>query len=389
MRYSSSLAWAKQNLVKKAAFAFNANIDAIRGIEGKEIEALVLPRELKGLPETMRTGSGREVLVSSRTLNFLNEVLGRDYTRIGGQVGNVANAAAALGVDSYAHVTSKTREQCELLNPRVKIALGNRFVCASSIKDKGIASVHFVLEFEGGDKIYGKNIPASNRFIASYDPINFRMKIDPAFKRNILPKLKQIDRIILAGFHLLTHGNVRRKVREISALLRKWKKINKNLEIHLEMGEFQKRDALKLVLSDILPLCDSLGINETEVNQTAGLLKMKKEVLPVCRALLKRVPTVVFHRREYAFALSKKHGKEQLEHALRFGSILAAYKAKYGKWGKFEELERYLKRAKIQKVKRSIPKNIAFVPSLLVTHPKETVGLGDSFTVGYFLTRKK
>lgn len=198
---SAAVLAASKNLPRRAAFAYNTNVDAVIFVNARDIPA-GLPSELGSLPECMARGTEKEVYVRRSTLGFLmRHFQGKFKFRIGGQAGNMALSAARLGVVSLVHSASRAREQLALLNePNVFVAdnLGG-FVKPTKTRHGGHPSVHVVLEFRG------------NRFIATFDPLNSEMKTDRDFERAMKKAVPKTDKAIISGFHLLSRGDIRKK----------------------------------------------------------------------------------------------------------------------------------------------------------------------------------
>ncbi len=386
--YKQCIEYAKTHIAKSVALGFNTCVDAIRHIRYDEIKDLKMPEELSGLVECMRNGVQREVSISKDTLGFLVDKIGYESFRIGGQVGNMTNVAAKLGVRVFPHVARKCRKQMELFERGdILIADKNGFRKPGYFLNDCTPSVHFVLEFEKGDIVNKIEIPCSNRFIASHDPQNFRLEIDEDFRKNIRDVIRDIDVAVVSGFQLLEEGYAHR-IREVKEDIYQWKKINPNLKVHTEMADFQSRKVIEEVIKHILPAVDSIGFNEIELGQMTGGLGEKDALAEVSR----KVKRVVYHNEEFSMMISDED-REHMSHTLRFASIVAAYKATHGTPPSFDDLDMFVpkepSRAGIEKVEEfeqcDFGKNSVSVPSFLIEKPESAVGLGDCFTAAHVL----
>lgn len=375
---------ASKNLPKRAAFAYNTNVDAVGFVDSLDIPS-VLPAELGCLPECMGRGTEKEVYVGRSALDFLMKRLGKKFElRIGGQAGNMALCAARLGVVSLVHSASAAREQMMLLNrPNVLVAGKGGFVKPAKIRPNGgHPSVHVVLEFPG------------NRFIATFDPLNSEMRISRDFEREMKPAILKTDKAIISGFHLLSKGNIRKKISGIARSLEEWKRLNPRLMLHLEFADFFRMDVLELVIGKILPICDSIGMNEFEIEQLRGVLGLGrcKNAVQLAVRMLSAAGTldsIALHTPEFAFAASRSVGEEELKDSLTFGGSAASFMARRGRPPSLPELKKFSAALRYGKSTVKIPEcefNAALVPSFFVEKPKHTIGLGDCFTAGYFLT---
>ena len=385
---------ASGNLPARAVFAFNTNIDAVARIIGKQIAGVRLPRKLRALLQCMLDGSQREVAIGLDELVFLLRNFKPFDFRAGGQAGNMARAAARLGVSSLLHSASKAAQQMALLNERdILIATRTGFSNPMRAVSKDIPLVHVVLEFEKGDGLRNKKIPRSNRFIASFDPYNADMLIDENFKKNMQKEIARIDKAFVSGFHLLACDDFENKINDVCEMARAWKKTNKNLQIHSELGDFQKKGVARAFVEKFLPLCDCIGMDEREFGQVCGALGIRQRnpeqaVLAILQKT--KIKTVVLHAPEFAFAASKKYRAGELSDSLIFASALAALKAKTGKMPDLQDITSFAASWKKMKIKELTSKtaSCARVPSFFIKNPKSTVALGDCFAAGFFLTLK-
>ncbi|MEM4389551.1 MAG: ADP-dependent glucokinase/phosphofructokinase [Candidatus Micrarchaeia archaeon] len=379
----------KLALPSRAAFAFNTNIDAIIHVRGSDVSNL--PPALSPLIDSMLQGRAREVVIDRTTTDFILRNFVIAEKRVGGQAGNMAQAAAHLGVKCFLHANTKSTELARLLHKNVLLATSEGFVPSRSFFREAEARTHFVFEFSEGDTVFGKKIPRSNRFIATFDPENSEMRLDGEFERALERELPRIGKIALGGFHLLSPACAHR-VATLSGLIRKWRSLNPELELHLELGSFQSEGILRQALKAIAPLCTSLGLNELELESARRALAFPEEGVAALPRLLGLCPTVILHTAEFHLALSRRVPEDSLKRALRFASRLAAYRAQKGTFPSLPELRRFRPpRAKLPKeiaAKVSSLKgdfSLVLLPAPRIRHIRSTVGLGDAFSAGFFL----
>jgi ADP-dependent phosphofructokinase/glucokinase len=388
MYYREGIEHARRNLPASVLLGFNTNVDAVKHLKGAELEGLELPETIADLPDHMATGTQKEVAVGEEVLDFLINNFGVDEYRIGGQVGNMARDAARLGVISFAHVAKKCRQQMQLLDQAgIRIAGPGGFVSPGEITEECTPAVHYVMEFKRGDTIGGKEIPASNRYIASYDPENSRMELDPLFLEYMDQEIGGIKKGVVSGFHLLEEGYSHR-VEDIGAIIEGWKEKNPDLFLHLEMAEFQSRKILEKVQKHILPKVDSVGANEIELAMMTGIEDRDEALAEVA----KEVFYVLYHSSAYSACIADAP-KEDMQGVLQFAALTGAYKAAHGRGPTMEELEAYRPERPSRKgmeAKKELEavdfgKDVVVVPSLVVQHPRSLVGVGDCFTVSFVL----
>ena len=370
---------ARKKIEKKAFFAYGANLDSV--IPLNLIQARLVSPYLPGLLESMKKGEGREIRVSKAAFRKTIELLPCGSKRVGGQAGNMALDAARLGVLSYMHTPSRSGELLSLFRSnRVLVAGENGFVPAKEASDNSKPPVHLILEFKKG-----LETPSSNRFIASCENLNPSLCIDPLFSRNIAREIPEISRGFVAGFHLLGPKVFEERKRVVVKQLLGWKMQNPDLKIHLEWGSFISGETERLAEKHILPLVDCVGFNEDEIPST-GIGTIEK--------FLDKTKTVVLHTRDYSLAFSKEFEAKSLSCSLAFASCVAGFKASRGRAPTLAELKKTgFKPKKISPPKfderKLLGKGIsfAFSPSVEIT-PKFTVGLGDCFSMAFFLTLK-
>ncbi len=290
----------KMSNVNGLISAFNANIDAVIKVSGKDIEKLIVDFNLdqsqllaegektinsqedvlRGLINCFTNGIAEEWLIVNEDIFYwLQNNLGYDNLQMGGQGGIVANVMAVCGVNNvFVHCASLAEEQASLfldLPNLVSVDENGTVTKASNIKrSNDIPLIHWIIEFDKGDTISidGKKFtcPKSNRFIATYDPLNFKLHIDEEFANCLSDESINYDYIILSGYQMLqqelsdkTLGTDR--IEASKKILEKWVNSNKNHVLHLEMASTQDIVIRKSLLDNLATEVDSLGFNEREL----------------------------------------------------------------------------------------------------------------------------
>lgn len=290
--------------VGRVVTAFNTNIDAVRKVSGAELAALVAetglssaaisvdgPRVIRGPGDLVRGlvrcfsgGIAEEWLIEDPdAFAWARQRLGHDRVQMGGQAGIVANALAVCGVgDVLVHCASLPADQARLFVDRENLRStdgAGRLARARDIDRDDPPMIHWILEFDGGDTapLAGGPVrcPKSNRFIATYDPMNLRLRIDPGFAAAAagLP----CDLVVLSGFHLLsetlpdgTPGSARIDASE--RVVSSWRGAGHGCRVHLEIASTQDRAIRRSVLDGIARRVDSIGLNEREAIDLVELL---------------------------------------------------------------------------------------------------------------------
>jgi ADP-dependent phosphofructokinase/glucokinase len=399
----------------KIICAYPINLDAIHDVEGKEIEVLsegAKPGLREKIASTedlisvllycMQEGCGAELLVEGEELarDILNSFCWR--YRLGGNAGIMANVLAKLGAHPVLNAPALSKRMAEMLHPGVGVPVsGSLMDPLSAAGDSEM--IHFVFQFIEGEEIttpLGKIVAQrDNRLIATFDPFNSRLQTNPDFDSYCQKEINDFDGALVSGFHLVPLSHYKEifdlKIEQIKS----WKEANPAIYIHAEMGSFQRPEIMKYLMKR-LPV-DSFGLNEDElaraVDIESGWRGMLDGVLQLKGSL--GFPRVSVHARDFILSAAKPMISDESEMmALRRGADAAAAMASTGDiFGAIpEEINPSGLKAKEDfcaigadpmgrgAIMHSGDSTICFVPSLLVRHPKFTVGLGDTATAAIF-----
>ncbi len=280
--------------------AFNANIDAVIKVSGSMIESLIAEHNLsvdailspgerkiessedaiRGLVHCFSGGIAEEWLIRDRLVfEWLHTHVGYDKLQMGGQGGIVANVMAVCGVQSvYVHCAAIPKEQAglflDLENLKTTDHEGHLGKAHTTHREDDIPLIHWIIEFDKGDQIRLADqvikCPKSNRFIATYDPLNFRLAIDPYFAHEMAKPEVKLDYVVLSGFQMLQETladgetgaeRIDRAIRVIN----RWKECHPDAILHLEMASTQDQAMRKYLLDTLAQKVDSLGFNEREL----------------------------------------------------------------------------------------------------------------------------
>lgn len=436
---------AKVKDVKTAATAFNTNIDAVLKISGRKIEALIEKTglnlaDLENNRET-KLNSGADVVrgifkcfcrgiaeewitEDKKVYDWMSENIGYDRLQMGGQGGIVANVLAVAGVQKvYAHTNSLPKLQAEQflqLENLLSFDEQGKAVPAYKIDRKtDIPLIHWIIEFDKGDSLTvgGKTFtcPKSNRFIATYDPLNLHLVMDKNFVS--FAGKEKLDYMVLSGFHALTERNNGVSLsKEALPIIKAWKE-NGTL-VHLEIASTQDIAVRRSIIKNIAPIVDSIGINEREAIDILEVIdeqklaeECEKDTHSVClfKALLKikqalKAPRVQLHLFGLYLTIQDKGFVISPEANLRgmmTAATVAAGKAGTGSvneaknllWAQgrevsdtglkeLEELAAYIGDEKLTKTGISCYDgyDIIAVPTILIEKPVTLVGMGDTIS---------
>jgi ADP-dependent phosphofructokinase/glucokinase len=290
----------KMTEVKGLISAFNANIDAVIKISGKQIEQIIKKHSLnrdrlliesdksintnedavRGLIHCFKNGIAEEWLIESKKVfNWLNKNIGYDKMQMGGQGGIVANVMAVCGVDPvYVHTASSPKEQSKLFLdlPNLKnVDENGKIRKAHDIsRNNDIPLIHWIIEFDKGDTININNktinCPKANRFIATYDPLNFKLHIDEAFNEKMSGVSTEYEYIILSGYQMLQNqlpggDSGIERIEESKKIVQQWRENNSQHILHFEIASTQDKTIRKHLINSLAKEVDSLGFNEREL----------------------------------------------------------------------------------------------------------------------------
>ncbi len=465
-KYFQALQEVKRNIGLCHMFitGLNTNIDGLKHVRGPEIEKIVNeeklaeevlhklnnpPREivtfsdvLAGILYCAKNGDGEEWFIRKpRITEMIKSVFGYDRLRMGGQCGIMTNVLALMNLKVIPNVVELpplqaeqfTKNCGEILIPRFE---GGKIVFKKPLeaaREEDKVFIHWIFEFDNQFKARINHeiveAPVENRFIATYDDENIKLKTDPAFREGTLKVIQKVGRVILSGYHMLQKvypdgSKPEDYIRETLDLINSWRERNPEIRIHSEIGFLAEPDLRKSVLDMVAPNVDSLGLNEDELADNLhtlgdrdGLAEIKALDAPKiymgARKILEKyhLPRIMVHTREFSLSLTTPnygiHPRDEL-YSIMFGSLFAATLAHTGNFPTIQVAEKTLKSGELKVSMRGMaehqklaelleneegyPKqkfleegftdtepSIAFVPSKL-TEPKATVGMGDTIT---------
>ena len=211
-------------------------------------------------------------------------------------------------------------------------------------------------------------------------------------------------------------------LKPIINLLKAWKELNPLLKIHLELTAIKDKKLRNIILKELFPLVDSIGMNEQEllllleIQHPSVFTKIKDNLnsINLFEGLLRvfndfKDKHLIFHTLGYYLFLSKNLDNAktiQRKNSLLFASLFAAAKAEKGdsfslydlpkdsvhlsEFGRKEIqlLNSYLKEKYCEEstlyatgIFKSSNFNLIAIPTILVESPKMLVGLGDTISL--------
>ena len=436
----------KVKKVASVATAFNTNIDAVVKISGKQLKKLIekhkiSANELKnikltafrepkdvliGIVKCFEKGIAEEWTTTDMNVyQWLKKEIGYDRLQMGGQGGIIANVMALLGIKKViTHTNSHPELQAkQFLNLDNLLAFDGKgqLKKASDISRDEPPMIHWIIEFDKGDNFtYGDQTfvcPKSNRFIATYDPLNMNLAVNQHFKTYL--NSHKVSYLLLSGFHpLLKENNGLKLIKNIVPVIKRWQKANPKMIVHLEVASTQDKAVRKAIIDDIAPISQSIGLNERETLDLLNVLgkkalsqKIEKEMTAcnLFEALLflknkLKTPRIQLHMFGLYMTLQDKSfprlAKMNLK-GMMTAAVVASSKAANGALTKYQDLTKTLgqnvsevglnelsllaqKLKAPELIKTGICQvgnySLSAVPTILVEKPKTLVGMGDTIS---------
>jgi len=441
--YASAFEKVKAGMGKAGGvlLAYNTNIDAIKYLDGKDLEARIeeagkeevlrysdeLPGKIKSVPQllgsilwSVKRGKAAELFVESCPVRFYMRRWGWDELRMGGQVGIMANLLGGVyNVPVIAHVPQLSRLQANLFKdgPIYVPAVEEgklRLVHPRDFTGEEENCLHYIYEFPRGFRVLDLEAPRENRFIGAADDYNTTLFIRDEFRERFDEIASKANLAIISGLQALTKENYREPFEIISEHLEALKE--KGIPAHLEFA-FTPDETVRKAILDLLGNLWSVGLNEVELASIMEVIGEKGlaekllandpvDPIAVTEAMLKLaektgVKRIHFHTYGYYLALTDYRG-EFIRDALLFAALAAAAKAKLGDVNSIDDIVKAMdvpvngKAKPVEevltekyKMKKGIAEvenyQLAFVPTKIVEKPKSTVGIGDTISSSAFV----
>lgn len=395
---------------------------------------------LAGFVYSFRRGKSYQLMIRNQeTFQWALTNIGYDRLRVGGTSGNMANALAPLGLKKivvYANPLTKELGELFVRKPNL-FTVGNKggrlgiYHPWEATDAEGVLGIHWVLEYRQGMKLVVGDqefeCPRDNRFYPCWNPVNNRLQVNQDFIGVVAGNAGDFSHFLISGYHLLSerYPDGSTYLDHLSANAEEVKKLKRSCphwQMHLEMASIASPTIRGGIAKKIMPLVDSLGLNEVELPallQSMGhqdlveRLARGESVAAFLEGLLRVVvdtglQRVHFHNLGYYMALVKedKYGGVQTRDALAVAALAAAYRAQKGELCLPQELASSLavpiSREGIEALEElgrqlndpGIPftglaeyggYRAVIVPTRVVDRPVYTVGLGDTISSVGFL----
>lgn len=402
--------------------------------------ALESPADLMvGLLDSMRAGKALQRMIRrEEVFRWAEQAIGYERPRLGGTSGNMANSLAPLGLPILVYAYPLSRQLADLFVPLPNLTVLaeeggeiRRLTPREVEAPETINALHLIAEYPKGYRVQGGGedfeTPRANRFIAGWNPTNSQLRIDPVFRKGLLAQAHNFSHFIISGFHILAEtyadGTTYKEcLLPVADFCRELKARNPQLKLHYEFASIGSPLIRKGILDWILPVVDSLGLNEVELAALLGdagehdlVTRLKAEESPAAylegvRVILERggLRRVQLHNLGYYLTLSRPGYSEPADarDALLLAAVLAAARTASGRTGSPAEMAAGLREplaapglkaldtlAGVTGEERFVETGIGqyaghqlvCVPTRLVANPVLTVGLGDLISATAFV----
>lgn len=437
----------KVKKVSSVATAFNTNIDAIFKITGKQLKKLIIDYNIPtddllkitqtsfnkptdvilGIVKCFSRGIAEEWVTENIDIyHWLENNLGYQHLQMGGQAGIIANTLALLKIKKIiAHTNSLPALQAQqflnLPNLYGFDKTGKLKKANSISRPSDIPLIHWIIEFDKNDSFtidgHKFTCPKSNRFIATYDPLNMNLVMDTSFVNYL--EHNKVDYLVLSGFHpLLSDNNGLKLIKKAVAVIKKWKKANEGLIVHLEVASTQDKIIRKAIVDDIAPLSDSAGLNERETidllqvmgkNKLAEKIEKETNACNLFEALMflkqkLNIPRIQLHMFGLYITIQDTrypYSAEQNLKGMMTAAVVSSSKAMIGYLNSYEDVGKTLGLpvsnqglGELKKLAKKLDKpelaqtgvcqigdyTVSATPTILIDKPKTLVGMGDTIS---------
>lgn len=322
--------------------------------------------------------------------------------QIGGAAGQGAATLARLGLQPRLNVPWREQRLLALFPTGVQVATPAGFQPTTQAATAETTTIHPIVEFSAGfQMVAGKQTVTakkSDRLILPFDPTHKEFRIESSYETAVfadpLPKTVLVSGFLVPGEEIYTETAVRQGLAHLKKL-----STHQNTLIHLELGECHFPRVRQLIVHQLFPCVNSIGLNENELVDLAsdlGFPLTHHEDVAQVVAFAHHVAhafqlwRVNIHTASYSLAVSQLEPVKERQ-ALAFGNLTAAFRATYAKLGTLEELTAFQETIQLSQKGTHLQQIAAidtpasnkyqtsFCPAFALTQQKQSIGLGDSY----------
>ena len=266
---------------------------------------------------------------------------------------------------------------------------------------------HMILQYTKGSRTTASGViyttPASNRLIMDFDTIHKLVPIDEDFLNYCETHARDMRAYGVSGFNgILDPAIAEKRTEELAAHYREVKNRNPDCTIYLEDAHYLNFNLKERAFSKLAKVVDIIGMNEEEFadhTEKLGFTADKDELASVLGGLdmmFRRYSMrgIVMHTKDYSLYYGKRIGEVDFAKGLTLGNLLAATRARTGRYGTYEDCGETLSLPQSprglafleQLARMETKEEVILVPTFYMERPTYTIGLGDSFMGGFLIS---
>ena len=404
------------------AFGFTSNLDIVLHWDVKTYQTILddflqaepsfeVGEEIRSMEDFARISAyflknglgGNFDITESTVCDYLRERFSTELA-LGGTAAQGCAALGAMGFSVNVHITDACREVCDLMDYEGTETVTEKGVVPLPDAASGEMPVaHFILQFPKGDIIrIGEEeiaIPSSNRMILFYDRMQKEVPFDEAFFTYWESGTAHPASLLFSGFDAVIDEKVAaKKIDRMEVFLHRIREHTPGVKAYLEGAFYMNPNVKEMLFARLGPQVNIVGMNEEELAAQLALLG-KEAALDYMNGILEALEElfavfsfrgVILHSKDYALYYGEKMEDCDIEAGLTMGNLMAATRARIGRYGTQKEAKESLKiplsktGLRLYEEAETIraDRECVLVPARALEHPKYTIGLGDTFVAG-------
>jgi ADP-dependent phosphofructokinase/glucokinase len=331
-------------------------------------------------------GRGGEILVDWLDgPAFLDAYADPDRIAVGGTSAQAAWALARLRAPVIMALGDRSAEQLAVLDPGICLVRPDGIaapVDQAAAEGRG-KPAHYIIEYNAGRPLPGVTPPRSTRVIVRFADEDIER--DPAFRAYGRRKAGASAAALMSSPNALPPDRLTGALADLAEAAGEWRNAGIGL-VHLELGDFAWPGTRDTTLARLSRVVTSLGLNLNELRALAGA-PGGVDVQAVALAERVGVSRVVVHADDWALAATRGDPLVELE-AVATGCLLASARAAAGApvAVPYVPVEATFTAPPAPPRRRHCEEwSVVCCPAPHLTHPRSSVGLGDTFAAGFLL----
>lgn len=302
---------------------------------------------------------------------------------LGGTGPHAAWTLSAIGAPALLALEDRSNKMLGLVPGDVMLAEGDRIVRAGTVQPSGTERPKvYIFEYTTGRSV-GDVVPVrSSRIIVRFADLG--LENDASFERASVRLASRAGAGLVAGFTAVPSEILDAELRRVVALVRSWRAAGL-ATVHLELAGYDALDHARKVLDAFKGCVTSLGMSQSEFTALRGDPPVLANAMMSFGDQME-VDRVCVHADHWAASVTKRDQAVE-RGALMVGSLVASTRAGIGKPVLPTTLDLS---ARFQDLPFGLEGGVGSwqvvaCASPYISHPKTTLGLGDTFTAGCLL----